>query len=83
MNSEFASVVEGSRGRLLMPVRNIVGDNALAEDIVQDTVRAGLQTVNEGKRASCPEAWLMKAVRKKALYAVRSACSSLPMEPPA
>lgn len=64
--------MEGSRLRLQVLVRNIVKDNALAEDIVQDAILAGLQAVREGKSISSPEAWLMRVARNKALDAVRS-----------
>lgn len=73
MNSETVSAVEAERRRLQVFVRNIVGDNALAEDIVQDTVLACLQEVSQGRNVSCPGAWLMKVARNKALDAVRSA----------
>lgn len=73
MNPEFASAMEGSRRRLLVLVRNIVGDDALAEDIVQDTILIGLRTVSEGNKVSCPEAWLMRVARNRALDTVRSA----------
>lgn len=73
MNSETVSAVEAERRRLQVFVRNIVGDNALAEDIVQDTVLACLQEVSQGRNVSCPGAWLMKVARNRALDAVRSA----------
>lgn len=73
MNSEFTSAVEGNRRRMLVLVRGIVGDGALAEDIVQDAVLAYLQAASGGKNVSCPGAWLMKVARNRALDAVRSA----------
>lgn len=58
---------------MLVLVRGIVGDGALAEDIVQDAVLAYLQAASGGKNVSCPGAWLMKVARNRALDAVRSA----------
>lgn len=58
---------------MLVLVRGIVGDGALAEDIVQDAVLAYLQAASDGKNVSCPGAWLMKVARNRALDAVRSA----------
>lgn len=73
MNPEFTSAMGGCRRRMLLLVRNIVRDNALAEDIVQDAMLAGLQAENDGKHIDSPEAWLMKVARNKALDMLRSA----------
>lgn len=72
MNTEFITEIEGYRGRMRVLVRSIVGDDALAQDIVQDSVLAYLQAVSGGAEIVSPGAWLMRVARNRALDSVRS-----------